>query len=715
MHLLRTSTSEPTLEYFGSSTPPYAILSHRWGDDEVLFQDVINDAQREAKKRKGGAGWKKMEASRRFAHERGFNYIWNDTCCINKESSAELTESINSMFKYYAESSLCIAYISDVPGNLKLSVQREVLKQSQWFTRGWTLQELVAPLDVIFVNAEWVEIGLKSNMKELIQETTGISSEGLCNPLSPNISVAAKMSWAARRETTREEDMAYCLMGLFLVNIPPLYGEGSYNAFLRLQLEIIKLGRDRSIFAWRACSNDLNGRGLLANSPQEFIDSGNVRFVGESQLGILEHTGGHQPEREHNESWLTALMCCLFCGCCCALCSLLATEPDDTHDREEHSRQVRILQVDPTYTMTNAHLHIHFPFRRVGYGAAAYLSCFLDDSESHPLWIHIQNVGNRQFQRVEANKFYHSVRPPSSTEIVQEMYFQQPQLDRHTSRMWMTSAKRSMFVVPQSLTSVGKYKFMKNSHWHLEHSSGKFLSSTCKAPGSSWCLPFHDAANQRGFIISVRVDPLHRMLCGISPVASASTEVMIDSVKSYWEACILESARERENHGDRAFFIIDEGIVSVLVRNVTKSFEWKEGDMNDIAIFAIDVTLINDSTLTSLLKAPSALHPNISSDLIFRMDFDQDYRLILYRERSRQEDLGNHSKLLSVPKENLPILMTLHDSFRQVGIILGSKEGRIWVDTVMEPDFGQGESFPDRQKVNNEYVHSEIKGRGQED
>jgi hypothetical protein len=127
MRLLSTSSPQPVLEYF-SSPPPYAILSHTWSDDEVLFQDLANDARRDARRSRGGPGWQKLEASRRFALERGFGYIWNDTCCIDKESSADLSESINSMFKYYADSSLCVAYISDVSSGEEMTRQGEFPK-----------------------------------------------------------------------------------------------------------------------------------------------------------------------------------------------------------------------------------------------------------------------------------------------------------------------------------------------------------------------------------------------------------------------------------------------------------------------------------------------------------------------------------------------------------------------------------------------------------
>ncbi|KAF5351601.1 hypothetical protein D9758_007255 [Tetrapyrgos nigripes] len=298
MRLLRTSTPEPVLETFVSSTPPYAILSHTWGNDEVLFQDLLNDARRDARRSEGGPGWQKLEASRRFARERGFEYIWNDTCCIDKESSAELSECINSMFRFYSESSLCVAFISDVSfGNMDQTARKKEFERSRWFSRGWTLQELLAPSDIVFVDAGWAVIGLKSDrdLGKHIRQATAISSEGLADPLSPRISVAERMSWASRRQTTREEDIAYCLMGLFQVNMPPLYGEGSYNAFLRLQLEIIKLSRDRSIFAWLASNDNLTHRGLLANSPQEFLASGTVRFSAESQIGqVVATVGSHQ-------------------------------------------------------------------------------------------------------------------------------------------------------------------------------------------------------------------------------------------------------------------------------------------------------------------------------------------------------------------------------------------------------------------------------------
>ncbi|KAK7439578.1 hypothetical protein VKT23_017505 [Stygiomarasmius scandens] len=542
-------------------------------------------------------------------------------------------------------------------------------------------------------------------MEELVRETTGISLEGLREPLSPNISVAAKMSWASQRETTREEDMAYCLMGLFNVNMPSLYGEGCYNAFLRLQLEIIKQSNDRSIFAWRALSNNLKDRGLLANSPQEFIDSGTVRFTGGAQLEFPKEQN-HDPQ--DNTRCLMALLLCLLGGCCCSYIVLFS-------DSQEQSRRSKTYKVDPTYNMNNANLHIHFPFHQLGIGSekiSVYLGCFIDDS---PIWIRVVNVGNNQFQRIEMDRFVQpqTHRGPHRPE---EMYFQQPVLDRCTSRIWMNFAQRTMFILPQSIKSIGTYSFMRHAEWHPEHStgSGRFFHNTFQAPYPSWCLPFHDPIHQRGFVISIRVDSRHRMFCGVSSVASVPAEVdMLAVSKYYWERCMLGSARDRENHGDRAFFVIEEGIVSVLVRNITENFAWE--DAINTAIFAVDISLINDSALRPVLCVPPALDPNSLTDLVLQMDLNQDCQLTLHRKKAKQTDLGNNVKILSVPRDNLPILMTFHGSFGQVGVILGLSYENIWVDIITDPEFGDGENFPNHKKINDTYVRSEIpKTKGQD-
>lgn len=122
------------------------------------------------------------------------------------------------------------------------------MRSSRWFTRGWTLQELIAPVDVIFYSQKWDPLGAKQGdplnndwrFPYLLSDITGIDGDVLLGSLTlEDLSVATKMKWAANRHTTRTEDTAYCLMGIFSVNMPLLYGEGS-RAFIRLQEEILK-------------------------------------------------------------------------------------------------------------------------------------------------------------------------------------------------------------------------------------------------------------------------------------------------------------------------------------------------------------------------------------------------------------------------------------------------------------------------------------------
>ena len=207
-----------------------------------------------------------------LAKSRGFDWVWIDTCCIDKKSSAELSEAINSMFRWYAEAQECYAYLSDVRLTPGLQDFRKNFKQSAWFTRGWTLQELLAPADVILLDRAWYRIGTKQELLAEISAATGIGVQHLKDMRTA--SVATKMSWVSRRQTSRVEDIAYCLLGLFDVNMPLLYGEGR-KAFLRLELEIIKKSDDESIFAWTHRSLT-EYSGLLALWPDGFADSADI-------------------------------------------------------------------------------------------------------------------------------------------------------------------------------------------------------------------------------------------------------------------------------------------------------------------------------------------------------------------------------------------------------------------------------------------------------
>ncbi|GAB7337017.1 hypothetical protein MBLNU457_g2431t1 [Dothideomycetes sp. NU457] len=260
-------------EFHNPEDVKYAILSHAWDEEEILFADVINRTAHSKK------GFKKVVGAMKEACKNGLEYIWIDTCCIDKTSSAELSEAINSMYLWYKNATVCYAYLADVPWRRRLqedSSSRETsmvdITSSRWFTRGWTLQELLAPNRLDFFSQEWRYLGTKIDYSESIYQATKIDIEFLLGirPLGA-ASIAKRMHWSARRQTTRPEDLAYCMMGIFSVNMPLLYGEGGQKAFHRLQEEIIRNSDDESLFAW-ADRNIGPGtcHGLLADHPSAF-------------------------------------------------------------------------------------------------------------------------------------------------------------------------------------------------------------------------------------------------------------------------------------------------------------------------------------------------------------------------------------------------------------------------------------------------------------
>ncbi|KAI6038690.1 heterokaryon incompatibility protein-domain-containing protein, partial [Pisolithus marmoratus] len=235
----------------------YAILSHRWGT-EVSYEAMVGLMKMEEQERKEVMdcdGHQKITKSCKQAKRDGYKWLWIDTCCIDKRSSSELSEAINAMYRWYQNARVCYAYLNDVdepvfPTEQDNSKFTKSNGWPEWFMRGWTLQELIAPKQVEFFNKDWVPIGNKQRLAPTLTNITRIPREVLRDGLSrKRLSVAQIMSWAARRVTTREEDRAYSLMGLFGVKMPMLYGEGK-NAFQRLQLEIIRISSDHSIFAW---------------------------------------------------------------------------------------------------------------------------------------------------------------------------------------------------------------------------------------------------------------------------------------------------------------------------------------------------------------------------------------------------------------------------------------------------------------------------------
>jgi len=228
-------------EFVGDAIPRYAILSHTWGPDqeEVTLVDLEQDAGTTK------AGYRKLQFCADQAAKDGLRYFWVDTCCIDKSSSAELTEAINSMFAWYRDAARCYVYLSDVSTSSLVSSTpaqqhwNSAFQQSRWFTRGWTLQELVAPVSVEFFSAEGERLGNKYSLVQALHSVTGISVEALqgSRPLD-QLSVVERMSWVGQRKTKREEDAAYSLLGIFDVHMPLIYGEGRRKAFARLQREI---------------------------------------------------------------------------------------------------------------------------------------------------------------------------------------------------------------------------------------------------------------------------------------------------------------------------------------------------------------------------------------------------------------------------------------------------------------------------------------------
>jgi hypothetical protein len=226
-------------EFFESNIPKYAIPSHRWGSEEVTLADLKNGNYKKM------AGYNKIHFCGEQAKRDGLQYLWVDTCCINKSNSTELAEAINSMFRWYQKAARCYVYLSDV-STRKRKVSdtateytwKSAFRDSEWFTRGWTLQELLAPRSVEFFSRNRERLGDKVTLKQQIQEITAIPISALEDALLSQFSVEERLSWAENRQTTRGEDMAYSLFSIFGIHLPLIYGEGKEHAFKRLKTEI---------------------------------------------------------------------------------------------------------------------------------------------------------------------------------------------------------------------------------------------------------------------------------------------------------------------------------------------------------------------------------------------------------------------------------------------------------------------------------------------
>jgi hypothetical protein len=318
MRLLHAETIQP-ISFEGGTIPWYAILSHTWGTDEVSFQDIQRPDDALSK-----AGYAKIRYACQETLRRGLKYVWVDTCCIDKTSSAELSEAINSMFHWYKDARVCFAYLSDVPDGTDVNSAESAFATSRWFSRGWTLQELLAPTELYFFSSNWRQLGSKKRLRKQTSEITGVG-EGFMtgvNSLS-EASIAKRMSWASRRETTRTEDLAYCLLGIFGISMPLLYGEGE-RAFVRLQEEIMKTSDDQTLFAWEYEDHDFgfsiqpskdSTYSPFARSPASFKKSGEFipDELNETRTSYAMTNKGLQINlpiiKLSHESYLAALTC----------------------------------------------------------------------------------------------------------------------------------------------------------------------------------------------------------------------------------------------------------------------------------------------------------------------------------------------------------------------------------------------------------------------
>ncbi|KAF2430770.1 HET-domain-containing protein [Tothia fuscella] len=302
MRLINTTTLELE-EISDARRPMYAILSHTWGNAEVSYQDLLRRHEDSSIGFK--SGFEKITFTCFQARKDNLKYAWIDTCCIDKSSSAELTEAINSMYTWYRDARVCYAYLADVNIDsselqdlaesdmlldlAELPLHARVFLSSKWMTRGWTLQELLAPNHVRFYSYAWQYMSEKSLLTRLLSKGTKIDKHVLEKSyvVEWNDSIAKRMPWAANRKTTRVEDLAYCQLGIFGVSMPLLYGEGE-NAFIRLQEEIIRTSSDQTIFVWERSNSVVTGSRLLAPSPAKFRAGGRVLRWYDERLGSGE-------------------------------------------------------------------------------------------------------------------------------------------------------------------------------------------------------------------------------------------------------------------------------------------------------------------------------------------------------------------------------------------------------------------------------------------
>jgi DNA polymerase III delta prime subunit len=234
-------------DFHGKTIPPYAILSHRWTDSEILIEDVLSGTYKEREE-----SYRKLAFCAKQAAQDNLQYFWIDTCCIDRWNKSERSKAINSMFQWYKNATRCYVFLSDVSVSTATEpVQRSdweaSFRASAWFTRGWTLQELMAPASVEFFSCEGHGLGDKASLDQLLHDITGIPLAALRNCPLDQFSTSERRRWAENRVPTEEEDIVYCLLGVLGVSMFTNYREGKESAIRRLQAELEAAGSAPSI------------------------------------------------------------------------------------------------------------------------------------------------------------------------------------------------------------------------------------------------------------------------------------------------------------------------------------------------------------------------------------------------------------------------------------------------------------------------------------
>ena len=314
------------------------------------------------------------------------DYLWVDTCCIDKSSSAELSEAINSMYSWYYGSKRCIVYLSDVycralDDHSPVDMTSEFIR-GRWFTRGWTLQELLSPSNLVFYNRNWEVIGFKRYLAYTLAAATNIPALVFLNSqfhrteLAEQTQLAQQISWAANRRTTRGEDAAYCLLGIFDVNMPLLYGEGERHAFERLQRQILAQTEDSTLLAW-GYQIENSEHSLLASSPREYKNCTNVSMLSEDAAGSFRSfqmtNRGLQvsldlcrtPANQWGAGTWYALLPCqdrIIAGSQLALILLpVSTDPTRLNSHDAHSEPYLMRRIGVTILKRHPSIPVHIP------------------------------------------------------------------------------------------------------------------------------------------------------------------------------------------------------------------------------------------------------------------------------------------------------------------------------------------------------------------